>query len=65
MDRKRQKACKAQHSTPRPKRLPLCPNIPAGGNALAGCAPFARRGETRILRAALNLKTAPTRAAAG
>ena len=38
----------------------LCPNIPAGGTSEAGCAPFARRGETKGLREALILKTAPS-----
>ena len=38
----------------------LSPNIPAGGNVQAGCAPFARRGETKGTREALILTTART-----
>ena len=39
----------------------LSPNIPAGGKLRAGCAPFARRGETKGLRRkALNFIAAPT-----
>ncbi len=35
-------------------------NIPAGGKHRAGCAPFARRGETKGTREALIMQTAPT-----
>jgi hypothetical protein len=42
------------------KPFHLSPNIPAGGTARAGGAPFARRGETKGLREALNSITAPT-----
>ena len=38
----------------------LSPNIPAGGTFRAGCAPFARRGETKGLREALDSMVALT-----
>ena len=42
------------------KPFHLSPNIPAGGKSRAGCAPFARRGETKGTREALNSIAAPT-----
>lgn len=42
-------------------RFHLFPSIPAGGQSRAGCAHFARRGETKSLREALIFETAPTR----